>query len=91
VKESNDIIHELFGKHVVGLGDVVVKYGSIDRKEAEVLCPQSHHCPVPRVLGTYVHDDQNYIFMDRLPGKTLRDCLENNELEPNGFNLSQTK
>jgi aminoglycoside phosphotransferase len=84
VKASKDIIHELFGKHVVGLGDVVVKYGHIDLKEAEAMSFVRNHTtvPVPRVLGTYVHDDQNYLFMDRVPGKTLRDCLKNNELGP---------
>ena len=81
VDRSTDVIYDFVpgGRRVVGLdNNIIVKYGAnIDLKEAESISfvSRNTNIPVPNVLGTYTHDSKNYIFMSRVTGIPLSECL----------------
>jgi len=81
VHESTDIISSIpgTGRRVVGLpNDIVVKYGSnVDLDEAKSISfvVKNISIPVPMVRGSYEHDSMKYIFLTRLTGTPLSECL----------------
>lgn len=81
VAASEDVLFECVMKssRIVGIGnDVVVKYGPrVQSIEADSLAFVAAHTtlPIPKLLGTYKHNDITYIVMNRLPGKPLMSLL----------------
>lgn len=81
VDASTEIIFDfpLGGRRVVGLvNDMVVKYGrNIDLDEANSISfvQQNTSLPVPKILGKYTYQSKNYIFMTRMKGTPLSECL----------------
>ena len=91
---SNDVLYEcvMGGSRIVGVGNgIVVKYGPrVQTTEADSLAFVAAHTtlPVPKLLGTYIHDDIPYIVMSRIPGTPLADLLPRMSL--NEINLITT-
>jgi hypothetical protein len=72
VHASGDILSEcpMGGSRIVGIGNEnVVKYGPrVEMTEADSLAFVSAHTtlPVPKLVGSYIHNDITYIVMSRL-------------------------
>lgn len=87
VDASKDILFEcvMGGSRVVGIGDdIVVKYGHrVTSTEADTLAfvGANTTLPVPKLLGSYVHNNVTYIIMSRLPGMPLLKLLSAMSLE----------
>src|SRR5436190_10903810 len=81
IEMSTNIISDFprGGRRVVGLeNNIVVKYGTnIDLDEAKSTPFVAHNTtmPVPMILGTYTHQSKNYLFMSRVKGTPLSQCL----------------
>jgi aminoglycoside phosphotransferase len=81
VEASTDVIFDfpLGGRRVVGLdNNIVVKYGrniDLDEAKSTSFVAQNTSLPVPRILGTYTYESKNYIFMTRMKGIPLSECL----------------
>jgi aminoglycoside phosphotransferase (APT) family kinase protein len=81
VESSKDILFQCVagGCRVIGIGnDIVVKYGPrVKMAEADSLAfvGANTTLPVPKLLGTYIHNDITYIVMSRLSGTQLINLL----------------
>jgi aminoglycoside phosphotransferase len=80
VLSAKDVLGECGGRRVVRVTpDIVVKYGrKVHFKQAESTAFVVSHTsiPVPRILATLTDDGNNFIFMTRLPGVPLSECID---------------
>jgi len=87
VAVSGDLIYECGGRRVVSIGDIIVKYGEtvvIEQAEATSFVSSNTTIPVPKILRATTLDNKNHIYMTRLSGTPLSECvrsLSQSELE----------
>jgi len=80
VHASKDVLYSMGSGTVAGMGpDIIVKYGErvrLSEAEAMKYIGENTNIPVPAVLKAFEWEGKTYIYMTRLPGKTLEDCLD---------------
>jgi serine/threonine protein kinase len=78
IHSSTDVLFDLGTTRVIAVGDIVVKYGEgVALVEAETMAfiTERTTIPIPKVLGTLEHDGKVYIYMERVQGRTMQECL----------------
>ncbi|KAI9801326.1 MAG: hypothetical protein M1825_003304 [Sarcosagium campestre] len=81
VQQSNDVIYELGGRKIVGIGPYAVKFGpQVDLAEGQnmLFVARATSVPVPRIYALFreppCDSGQSYIVMERVIGETLDSC-----------------
>jgi aminoglycoside phosphotransferase len=81
VHASKDVLYSMGTGTVAGMGPhLVVKYGERVRlSEAEAMryIAENTNTPVPAVQKAFVQEGKTYIYMTRIPGRCLEECLDN--------------
>jgi aminoglycoside phosphotransferase len=75
---SAPLVYKCGGRRVVSIGDIIVKFGetvSLQQAESTSFVASNTTIPVPRILKVDTIDKWNYIYMTRLPGIPLSECL----------------
>ena len=74
IERSEDIIHQAAGRKIVGIGPYVVKFGrQVELTEGENMLFVAHttSVSVPHVYALFKENQNGYIVMERIKGKTL--------------------
>jgi len=75
---STNFIAGCGGRHIVGVGNIVVKYGEdvhLKQAESTSFVALNTTIPVPTIVNASTYDGEDYIFMTRVRGTPLSECI----------------